>query len=66
MSLVHVQRRRWATVAGRQAAALAVPLGILCKVGHAVAMIPDQEAKWQGVCRALCLPHSFRKVQKRI
>lgn len=42
MSLVHVQRRRWATVAGRQAAALAVPLGILCKVGHAVAMIPDQ------------------------
>ena len=36
----------------------------LCKVGHAVPVIPDHQAECQGLGRAPCLSCSFRTVQK--
>ena len=61
----HVQLGRWGSAAVRQATDLAVRLDTLCKVGHAIPVIPDRQAECQGLCRAPCLsPRSFRKVQK--
>lgn len=64
-SLAYVQLGRQGSAAVRLATDLAMHLGILCKVGHAVPVIPDHWAVCQGLCRAPCLSRSFRKVQKR-